>query len=95
MSTTLSRSTFWSRTFEYARRNGDWVRVPRTYTKATAQQIASDISNAHRRSMRTLRMRGIRPGEQWEARWEWAPEDIGGDFVVWIRLHAASASLAS
>ena len=80
------RSTFWTRTFDEARRRGTWVQVPRLYTRKTAQQIASDISNAHRRRADVQRVRGIEPGEQWEA--TWAPVDgtVEGDHVVRIRL---------
>lgn len=80
------RSTFWARTFAHARRDGGWIRVPRLYTKSTAQQIASDISNAHRRSLPALRTRGVEAGERWEARWEWSPDSSPDDFTIWIRL---------
>ena len=80
------RSSFWVRTFEFARQRGDWVRVPRFYTMTTASQLASDIINANRRDQATVRMRGILPGETWEARWGHAPDGPNGDYVVWIRL---------
>lgn len=83
------RSTFWTRTFAEARRRGDWLQVPRRYTRSTAQQIASDISNAHRRKPAAQRVRGIEAGEQWEADWAPADDADGGDdadhFVI-IRL---------
>lgn len=86
VATPRKRTSFWVRTFAHARADGGWIRVPRLYTKTTAQQIASDISNAHRRELRTFRMRGIAPGERWEARWEWHADGMPGDFSVWIRL---------
>jgi hypothetical protein len=80
------RNSFWSRTFAHARRDGGWVRVPRLYTKSSAQQIASDICNAHTRDERKFRMRGILPGEKWRARWEWHADGMPSDFSVWIYL---------
>lgn len=85
------RSTFWTRTFEAARSSGDWHRVDRFYTRSTAAQIASDISCAHRRPPDAQRVRGVLPGEQWQARWERADDGPPEDHVVWIRLVAADA----
>lgn len=81
-----SRTSFWVRTFAHARRDGGWVRVPRLYTRTTAAQLASDISNAHRREPRVLRVRGIHTGETWEARWEPSIDGPPGDYHVWVRL---------
>lgn len=80
------RDSFWSRTFAAARAVGDWHLVERCYTRATAVQIASDISCAHTRPPHRHRLRGILPGERWEARWEPAPDGAPHDLVVWIRL---------
>lgn len=80
------RNSFWARTFAHARSDGGWIRVPRLYTRSSAQQIASDISNVHRRDPSKFRMRGILDGELWEARWEWHADGMPGDFSVWIRL---------
>lgn len=79
------RTSFWTRTFEAARRSGAWVKVDRLYTQSTAAQLASDIVNANHRDAATVRVRGIEPGERWEARWEPAGENRAGDYVVWIR----------
>jgi hypothetical protein len=79
------RTSFWTRTFEVARRSGDWVMVQRLYTQSTAAQLASDIVNAHNRNPNTIRVRGMHPGERWEARWEAAVEGPPGDYVVWVR----------
>lgn len=80
------RTSFWVRTFELARRrSGQWHRVPRLYTQSSAAQLASDISNAHRRNLDTLRVKGILPGETWEARWSQAPDGPSGDHEVWVR----------
>lgn len=86
------RNSFWVRTFELARRTGgQWHRVQRYYTKSTAAQVTSDISNAHRRNLVTLRTKGILPGEVWEAQWNQAPDGPNGDHEVWIRLSADPA----
>ena len=82
---TSQRTSFWTRTFEAARRSGDWVKVDRLYTQSTAAQLASDIVNADHRDAATVRVRGIHPGERWDARWEPAGGNLAGDFVVWIR----------
>lgn len=80
------RNTFWVRIFDVARHSDDWVRVPRYYTRSTAAQLASDITNAHRRNPVTLRVKGIVAGEVWEARWNTAPDGPKDDHVIWIRL---------
>jgi hypothetical protein len=61
------------------------VKVDRLYTQSTAAQLASDIVNADHREAATVRVRGIHPGERWDARWEPAGGNLPGDFVVWIR----------
>lgn len=86
-----SPSSFWSRTLDAARHHHDWMLVPRHYTRATAAQIATDIARAAHRDLATLRVKGIRPGEQWEARWMPADTGAPGDHVVWIRLAATDA----
>ena len=78
------RTSFWIRTFAHARTAQGWVKVPRLYTRTTAAQLASDISNAHRRSG-AHRMRGVLDGEQWEAYWQAAPNGPAGDHEVWVR----------
>lgn len=84
------RTSFWVRTLQYARDHGDWVRVPRYYTQATAAQLVSDIINAGHRNPDSVRVKGILPGEQWNARWGHAPDGPHGDHVVWIRLEQSS-----
>lgn len=81
-----NRNSFWIRTFNEARHTGDWVCVPRLYTRSTAAQLASDICNAHRRQPHTVRVRGIAPGEQWEAYWSPAEQGPAGDHLVYVRL---------
>jgi hypothetical protein len=79
------RWSFWCRTFELARSRNDWSLVARSYTRSTAAQLASDIKNAHRREDEYQRVRGIVPGELWQARWEPANDGAAGRYVVWIR----------
>lgn len=79
------RTTFWRRTLDLARRRGDWVLVPRFYARTSAVQLVSDITNAHHRSDHTLRIRGLRRDERWEARLEPAEGGAEGDHRVWIR----------
>jgi hypothetical protein len=86
------RNSFWVRIFDAARRTDDWVRVPRFYTRATAAQLASDITNAHRRDLQTLRVKGIYADEVWEARWSTAPDGPQNDHVIWIRLVSSATT---
>lgn len=86
-----SRTSFWVRTLQTARERGDWHRVPRFYTQATAAQLTSDIINATHRHPDTVRVKGILPGEVWNARWGHASDAPGSDFVVWIKLERPDA----
>lgn len=83
------RSSFWCRTFDAARSRGEWTLVGRTYSRSTAAQLASDIKNAHRREEDYQRVRGIVPGESWDARWEPSPNGDHGRYCVWIRPTSA------
>ncbi len=76
--------------FEEAREcPGEWVRTARWFHKATAQQLASDLRNAHRRSSKT-RVSGHRPGDLWETRWGNDPSDPdAGHFYIWLRFDGA------
>ena len=88
-------TSFWARTFEAARLNGDWTRVGRFYTRKTAAQIASDISCAHKRSPSTRRVKGVTDGEVWEARWSPATDGPPGDHRIEIRLVEAAGRSTS
>ncbi|MFM8528337.1 MAG: hypothetical protein ACKOD2_01430 [Ilumatobacteraceae bacterium] len=79
------RRSFWVMVLESARRETSWVRANRFYTAATAAQLASDIRSAHNRDPEKLRVRGVLPGERWEARWGVSPECPPGNFVIWVR----------
>lgn len=63
-----SRRSFWVKALEAARKHNSWVRVHRLYTEKTASQIASDLRSVHRREANNVRVRGIMPGERWDAR---------------------------
>ena len=79
------RRSFWVHALEAARGKSTWVRVQRFYTAATAAQIASDLRSAHRRKPENVRVRGVLPGERWDARWGVSPEGPNGQFAIWVR----------
>lgn len=80
-----SRRSFWVKALEAARRHDSWVRVHRLYTEKTASQIASDLRSAHRRTDDNVRVRGVLPGERWDARWGASPDGPNGQYAIWIR----------
>jgi len=80
------RRSFWVHALESARTKPGWVRVQRFYTANTAAQIASDLRSAHRRTPDRVRVKGVLPGERWDARWGVSPEGPNGQFAVWIRF---------
>lgn len=57
--------TFWSRTFDEARKSNSWVIVPRTYSWRTAKQLTYDIRGIHRQPV--PKVAGAKPGERWDA----------------------------
>lgn len=88
------RRSFWQRSLDEARGSGDWYRIPKLYTKKTAQQIASDVRCAHLRPTSVHRVRGFQVGEVWESKW--IPTTIGapGDCEVWVRFIGEKFNLA-
>jgi hypothetical protein len=80
------RSSFWVKTLRTARPRKTWFRVPRMYTEKTAQQIASDLRSTHHRDPKKLRVKGVLPGDRWDARWNASPEGPDGQFSIWIRF---------
>ena len=80
------RSSFWVKTLRTARPRTTWFRVPRMYTEKTAQQIASDLRSAHHRDPKKLRVKGVLPGDRWDARWNASPEGPDGQFSIWFRF---------
>ena len=79
------RRSFWVKTLRDARRRKTWVRVNRLYTEKTAAQVASDLRTAHHRDTRKMRVKGILPGDRWDARWNSSPEGPEGQYSIWIR----------
>jgi hypothetical protein len=80
------RRSFWVMALESARQHGTWVRVHRLYTAKTASQIASDLRSAHRRQQNNVRVRGVLPGERWDARWGASPDGPPDQYCIWVRL---------
>ena len=80
-----SRRSFWVKALEAARKHNSWVRVHRLYTEKTASQIASDLRSVHRREANNVRVRGIMPGERWDARWGASPDGPAGQYSIWVR----------
>lgn len=80
------RSSFWVKTLRTARPRKTWFRVPRMYTEKTAQQIASDLRSAHHRDPKKLRVKGVLPGDRWEALSNPSPEGPDDQFAIWIRF---------
>lgn len=80
------RRSFWVMALESARQYPSWVRVHRLYTAKTASQIASDLRSAHRRQQDNVRVRGVLPGERWDARWGASPDGPPGQYCIWVRL---------
>ena len=63
------RRSWWADVFAEARQfPGEWRLVVEAFAESTARQIASDIRNAHKRQPDKMRLRGILPGEMWDAR---------------------------
>jgi hypothetical protein len=80
------RTSFWVLLFADARKEDRWFRVNRFYTSSTAAQIASDIRSAKRRPLDKLRVRGILPGENWDAKWGSDEKCPPGHFSIWVRF---------
>jgi hypothetical protein len=82
-----SRRDKWPDRLEIARsRNGTWVMVNEPLRCSTAAQLASDIRRSHARDTSKMRVRGLRPGERWEATHGPHPHSpADGEFFVWLR----------
>jgi hypothetical protein len=87
------RQSFWVLALREARQQGRWVRIQRMYTASTAAQISSDIRSSHMRDLDTLRVRGIMPGERWEARWGTDDKCPPGNFAIWVRYLGDGTSI--
>jgi hypothetical protein len=88
------RRSYWPAVLAEARQvRGAWVRTVKTFGRSTAQQLASDLRNAHHREPKKFRVRGVLPGEVWDA--QWGREGVDSpdtEYVVWIRLVSTSES---
>ena len=79
------RRSFWVVALEEIRRNPRvWHRADRLYTRATAAQIASDLRSVHRRGAENVRVKGVRDGEAWDARWELSPDGPANQYAIWV-----------
>ena len=88
------RRSFWQRSLDEARASGTWYRIPKLYTKKTAQQIASDVRCAHLRPASVHRVRGFEPDEIWESKWIPTSGGAPGDCEVWVRYLGEKFNLA-
>lgn len=82
------RRSKWASLFDECREQpGVWRRTVEHFRPTTASQIASDIRNAWRRDPRKMRLRGLLPGERWEAVWGPAPEAADNEqCFIWLRF---------
>ncbi len=82
------RRSVWKSLFEECRGYpGQWRRTARSFSPGSAAQCASDIRNAHHREPGLMRMRGLLPGEVWEAVWGRDPNGSDpGRCFIWLRL---------
>jgi hypothetical protein len=70
---------------------GEWIRTSRPHKRSTAQQVASDIRNAHHRDLTKTRIRGLLVGDLWETQWGRDPEVSGTDqYFIWLRYHGVT-----
>jgi hypothetical protein len=82
------RRAYWAGVFAEGREcPGEWLRTEKWFARATAAQVASDVRNAHLRDLTKMRVRGVLPGDRWEAQWDNDPADADlGHFYVWLRF---------
>jgi len=80
-----ARRSYWPEVLAEVRAaEGAWRMVAKPMTKSTAQQIASDLRNAHRRDPKKMRVRGTSPTDRWET--QWAPGGEGStECFLWVR----------
>jgi len=85
------RRSYWPAVFAEAREcPGEWVRTVKPFNRATAQQVASDLRNAHQRDLSKMRFSGVLPGDRWETRWENDPTDSEPErYYIWLRFDGA------
>lgn len=81
------RTSKWRDLFDECRANpGVWRRTKESFQRTTAAQIASDVRNSWKRDPVKMRMRGLGPGERWEAVSGPSPEGLDpGRHFLWLR----------
>lgn len=91
------RRSMWTELFNECRGfAGQWRRTTRSFSQKSAAQYSSDIRNAHRRDPASMRMRGLRQGEGWEA--VWGPDPTQPDperCYIWLRQTRPAVSPAT
>jgi len=89
----VQRRSRWTDLFQECRSHPqEWRRILEPMAKATAAQVASDIRNAHRRDMAKARVRGLLPGDMWDAVWGVDPSGRPDEYFIWIKYLGASSS---
>lgn len=92
---TRERFSLWEQLFEECREYPEqWRRTLTPLKKSTATQLASDIRNSHRRAPGKSRLRGMLPGERWEAAWG-EDEPGSGQYYIWIRYCGQGQTVAA
>lgn len=81
------RRSFWRIYLEQARKSGEWVEIPRYYTRTTAAQIVCDIRGGRR-------VAGIEADETWLAEWE-GSDDPTQDHLCRIHIRYAGCHAGS
>lgn len=64
---------------------GEWRRIVDPMKRSSAYQIASDLRSAHRRAPDKYRMRGLLPGDRWEAVADTLEGEDADHVYVWLR----------
>jgi hypothetical protein len=77
-----TRFSLWNELFAECREHPEeWRRTLNPLSRSTAAQLASDIRNAYRRDLGKSRVRGMLPGERWDAAWG----EINGQYFIWLK----------
>ncbi|CAB4590240.1 MAG: hypothetical protein F2534_19100 [Actinobacteria bacterium] len=75
------RFSQWSVLFDECRADpGEWRKAAVPLSKSTAMQFASDLRNAHKRAKTKARLKGLLPGERWDAQWG----EVDGQYFIWL-----------
>ena len=87
------RRSRWEELFAECRNHAmEWRRIIEPMRRSTAAQVSSDLRSVHRRDPKKVRLRGLLPGDQWEAVWGSDPRDPDPEhFYVWLRYAGQSS----